>query len=89
MQNTGTDPELNVKKSKYVRKVLSAKFEADLVQMVDEKYKKMNITHEIIRLCGQEIQKRNEYRDDPAVQKMKFNNAYITKFMVKHDLRHI
>ena len=73
MQQIRTDHTLNVKKSKFVKNGLKSKFEADLVIMIDEKYKRLNITHEIIRLCCEEIQKRDEYREDAAVQKMKFN----------------
>ena len=47
LQQTGTDETLNVKKSKFVKNGLKSKFEADLVIMIDEKYKRLNITHEI------------------------------------------
>ena len=71
MQQIRTDHTLNVKKSKFVKNGLKSKFEADLVIMIDEKYKRLNITHEIIRLCCEEIQKRDEYREDAAIQNLK------------------
>ena len=54
LQTIGNDPELNVKKMKHFKKVMNTTFEADLVRLIDEKYKRMNISHEIIRLCAQE-----------------------------------
>ena len=38
VQQTRTDQTLNVNKSKFVKNGLKAKFEVDLVIMIDEKY---------------------------------------------------
>ena len=46
LQTIGNDPELNVKKMKHFKKVMNTTFEADLVRLIDEKYKRMNISHE-------------------------------------------
>ena len=89
LQTIGNDPELNVKKMKHFKKVMNTTFEADLVRLIDEKYKRMNISHEIIRLCAQVIQKRPEYLEDSKIQSLKFSPTYITAFMKTHGLRHI
>ena len=89
LQTIGNDPELNVKKMKHSKKIMNTIFEADLVRLIDEKYKRMNISHEIIRLCAQEIQKRPEYLEDSKIQSLKFSPTYITAFMKTHGLRHI
>ena len=62
LQMIGNDPELNVTKMKHFKKIMNTIFEADLVRLIDEKYKRMNVSHEIIRLCAQKFKNDRSYR---------------------------
>ena len=78
------DPELDGKNTKHVISVNRAQFEADLHEMIKEKYKSVNITYEVIRLCAKQLQETSKYRDAPIIQKLQFCNDYITQYMKKH-----
>ena len=77
LRDVNVDPEKNIKKAKYVKKDTMAKFEADLLRMLEEKDKIVNLTYAIVKLCGQEIQKRPEYADCVEIQNLKFSNTMI------------
>ena len=81
------DPEIDRKRTKEIISVNKAQFESDLNEMIQEKYKTVNITYEIIRLCAKQIQETSKYRDAPSVQKLQFSNDYIKKYTKKHFFR--
>ena len=53
VQSFLVDPELELKRPRYVKTLPKAKFEADLLLMVEEKYKTITFTHDIFRSCVQ------------------------------------
>ena len=63
-----------------MKKDTMAKFEADFLRMLEEKDKIVNLTHAIVKLCGQEIKKRPEYADCVEIQNLKFSNTMISTF---------
>ena len=89
LRDVNVDPEKNIKKAKYVKKDTMAKFEADLLRMLEEKDKIVNLTYAIVKLCGQEIQKRPEYADCVEIQNLKFSNTMISTFAKSHGIRKI
>ena len=68
---------------------MKLKFEADLLRMLEEKDKIVNLTYAIVKLCGQEIQKRPEYADCVEIQNLKFSNTMISTFAKSHGIRKI
>ena len=89
LRDVNVDPEKNIKKAKYVKKDTMAKFEADLLRMLEEKDKIVNLTYAIVKLCGQEIQKRPEYADCVEIQNLKFSNTMISTFAKSHGISKI
>ena len=48
----------------------------------------MNLTYEIIRLTGLDLQKRPEYSEISEVQSIKFSNNYVNCFMKRNNLKY-
>ena len=70
------DPELQLKMIKHFKTVSTAKFDAELLQLIVQKYNLLNLLQEIIRLCCQDLQKRPEYAEDSEIQSLKFSDFF-------------
>ena len=86
MANILADPDLNLSKAKYVKNIGMAKFEAELLLMLEEQCKTTPITHELVRQCFQAMQKLPEYADNKEIQIMKFSSGKITSFLNTHGI---